>query len=266
MSDATYADNLWWQHAGRVAGAGANTPSAAGEISMWLFEGHPGSGATPTTLVYPTNVTRGAMKQVDPSGGRQKWLCGMAGTQIDSGTFILYDRLAQIGGLSGSISTNQALNSTITRYTNGIGNQLWLEISTVVGSNAGVTAHFDYTDENNNAATTPETKIGGANFQNAQRVIRFGTSVASGSGGKGVKNMTNLKLSATTGATGDLCAVIAHPLMMFSTSQAGVADVHSWIMGNLPVEVLTGACLSLLYIPNGTTLSADFGALHMIEA
>src|SRR6185369_8038135 len=111
MSDSTYADNLWWFHTDRIAGAASVAPTTGAEISMWPFDGHPGSGAAPAAIAYPTNVTRGALKQVDPSGGRQKWLTGMSAVQQAGGSLVLYDRLAHVGGLSSSSTTNQSISS-----------------------------------------------------------------------------------------------------------------------------------------------------------
>jgi hypothetical protein len=265
MSDSTYADNLWWHHTNRVAGAAASAPSAGAEVSLWPFDGQPGSGAAPASIVYPTNVTRGGLKQTDPGGGRQKWLMGMSAVQQDIGTLLLYDRLAHVGGLSSSSTSNQSISSTITRYTNGIGNQIWLELTTAPGSPTSTTWHVDYTDENNASATTNEMGIGASTFNLSQRMLRASLAAVSGAGSRGVKNVTNFKLAATSGSGGDYAVIVAHPLAIIPNVSAGIGDIASWIQGHLPVEILTDACLALLYIPNSTVLPSESGSLHMVE-
>ena len=265
-TDSTLSENIFAHNTGRVNSVAGTTPTAAAEISFWLFDGHPGGAGTPSSLIYPTNDTSGGLQQADPGGGRQKWLMGFSGVIIDGGTLMLYDRLAQQGGLSSSSTSNQSVASTITRYTSGIGNQLWLEISTAASSPATTTFHFDYTDENSASATTPEIKIGAANFNGAQRVFRASLALSGGAGGRGVKNMTNFKLNANSGTSGDYCAVIAHPLAMVPMNLPAIGALRNWMQGVFPQEILTDACLGLVYIPQNTVNAVPFVSLHMIEA
>jgi len=259
-------ENINWFKSGRVAGAAAPTPLAGSMHSRWLEEGVPGHAATPAALLHPTNVSQGGMKQTDPSGGRQKWLTAFSHLFGDAGTILLVDRLAQVGGLSSSSTSNQSIASTITRYTNGIGNFIWLEIDTQPGSPTTTTFHFDYTDENNGSATTYEHQIGASNYNTPQQILIPGLAPIAGVGGAGVKNMTNFKLASSSGTAGDYAAVVAHPLCFASANLAGIMSIANWMQGCLPVEILTDACLQLILFTNSNVYAPSEGMLSMVEA
>ena len=265
-SDSTKSENILFTKTGRVAGAAVSTPLAGSIHSMWQYEGFPSHAATPTTLIYPTNVNQGGLKQSDPGGGRQKWLMSFSHLFVDAGTLILVDRLAQQGGLSSSSTTNQSVASTITRYTNGKGNWLWLEITTQPPSPTSTTFHFDYVDENNANVTTYEHQIGANNYNTPQQVFIPALVPSGGVGGTGVKNMTNFKLNASSGASGDYCAVIGHPLCMASANLADMMSIATWMQGCLPVEILTDACLQLILLTNSNVPGYVEGMASMVEA
>jgi hypothetical protein len=265
-SDSTKSQNIPFTKTGRVAGAAVATPLAGSIHSLWMWEGFPSHAATPTTLIYPTNVNQGGLKQADPGGGRQNWLMSFSHLFQDAGTLVLVDRLAQQGGLSSSSTTNQSVSSTITRYTSGKGNWLWLEITTQPGSPTSTTFHFDYTDENSQSVTTYEHQIGASNYNTPQQVFIPGLVPSSGVGGTGVKNMTNFKLAATSGTGGDYVAVIGHPLCVASANLAGMMGIANWIQGCLPVEILTDACLQLILLTNSNVPGYVEGMASMVEA
>ena len=110
---------LQWHKESRVQGATAATPIAGQAISLWEYEGTPSHGAVPpTTVAYPDNTTQGGWKHTLPGGGRQKWMSALGGFGTAPGLLVLYDRLAHISGLSGTVTTAQtvaASDSSIRR-------------------------------------------------------------------------------------------------------------------------------------------------------
>lgn len=164
-------ENLWFYKVARDGGAAATATIAGRPASLWRYDGSPSAGATPTTVAIPDNTTTGGLKQADPGGGRQKWLTQFAAAGLVAGTLILYDRLLHIGGLSGTTTTAQTVGGTLTRYTDGAGNMVWIEIYTIIGTTA-TTVTMDYTDQGGASGNTSTTvAIGGTGFREVSRVI-----------------------------------------------------------------------------------------------
>lgn len=236
----------------RVAGAAAVIPIAGQPQSLWEFEGSPSHGAVPgTTVAYPDNTTVGGWRQTDPGGGRQKWGSAVGGNSVAQGTLVLYDRLAHISGLSGTVTTAQAVSaSAITRYTNGLGNFIAFEIYTQVGA-TGTTIVADYTDDAGNAGqTSTAVPFGATNNREAQRFARL--SLAAGD--QGVRAVNTVTLAATTGIAGNFGIVVGHELARLNITNPQGGDVRSFLNGSF-IDVLTDACLAWYFVPSTTGVS-----------
>lgn len=257
-------EHLFFYKDARVDAAAANATVAGRYSSLWMYEGNPAGGAAPGAVAAPDNTTDGGLKQVDPGGGRQKWLLGVAASALSTGTLILYDRLLHISGLSGTSAVAQTVGGTLTRYTGteSVGNQIWVEVYTAIGGTA-TTVTASYTDQDGNSATTTATSIGGTGLNEAQRIIPLPLA----SGDTGVRAVASVTLAATTGTAGNFGVTIARPLAVVPLSMVGVGSVRDLISG-LPsiIEVKTDACLALAWLANGTTAPQLFGSLHMVEA
>lgn len=259
-------EQIFFHKQSRVGGAAAAAPIAGRHISLWGYEGSPSHGVTPisSTGAALDNTTQGGLKQVDPGGGRSKWLLGGNVVTNVAGMLILYDRLAQDGGLDGTNTAAQTVSFTPpTRYSDGIGNQIWVEISTIIGT-TGTTATCSYTDQDGNAGqTTPAFAIGATGLREAQRIL----PVPLAAGDYGVQNIANIDLVATTGTAGDFAILLVHPLLYIPVTQAGVPGERNCIAG-FPsvVEIKPDACLALAWMPNTTTVLNWWGQFSMIEA
>lgn len=255
-------ENLFWMKVARVAGAGPTSPVAGRPVSLWKYDGLPGAGVNPTTVAAPDNATAGGLKQVDPSGGRQKFLHCAWGTGLTPGTLVLYDRLLHIGGLSGTTATAQTVGGTLTRYTGGSNNFVFVEINTTIGT-TGTTVTMSYTDEAGNTGnTSPAVAIGATGFREDTRAIFLPLA----SGDKGVQAVASVTLAATTGTAGNFGVVVGHPIATIDIVGAGLPAGRTFAQG-LPgfPEILTDACLSWLFIPFATTVPEFFGGLGMVE-
>jgi hypothetical protein len=259
-------ENLWFTKVARQAGAAATATIIGRAVSLWTFDGNPSAGVAPTTAAIPVNTTAGGMQQVDPGGGRQKWLYSVWATGLVAGSLILYDRLLHIGGLSGTTATAQNVQTTtptpaLTRYTDGIGNIAFAEIYTALG---GTTSSIvmSYVDQADNTQDSPAVVFGGTGFTERNRVI-FLPNAAGDKGIKAVKTVTH----ATTGTAGNYGVTIGHPLAEFAIGAAGVAGWRDFSTGlpGIP-EILTDACLALLWVPATTTAPELIGSLSMVEA
>jgi hypothetical protein len=212
-------DNMFFYKDSRVNAAAAVANIVGRFTSLWQYEGYPAGGAAPGAVAIPTNVTDGALKQVDPGGGREKWKTFAMAAANSAGTLILYDRLLHISGLSGTNTGAQTVGGTLTRNTGGVGNQIWAEIYTQIGTTA-TTITASYTDQDGNASqTTTATAFGGTGLREAQRIIPLPLAA----GDSGVQAVASCTVLASTTTVGDFGITIARPLLSIPCSAAGVA-------------------------------------------
>lgn len=260
-------ENLWFHKVARDGGAAATALIAGRPASLWRYDGQPGAGATPTTAAIPDNTTDGGLKQADPGGGREKWLIQGWASGLVAGTLILYDRLLHIGGLSGTTTTAQNVQTStpspaLTRYTDGVGNIAWAEIYTIIGTTA-TTISMTYRDQSNTASTSPTVAFGGTGFREVSRVIFLPLA----SGDTAIEAVESVTVTASTGTAGNFGVTIGHPLAYIgigASGQAGWRD-YSTGMPGIP-EIQTDACLAFLWIPNTTTAPEVFGCISSVEA
>jgi hypothetical protein len=259
---------IWFGKTGRVAGAAASAQVLGRWTSLWQYEGWPGgAGAAPGgTARNPTNATAGSMFQTDPGGGRSKWLLGGGCAPLLAGTLLVYDRLADISGLSGTTTTAQAITGlSAARYTGtaAAGNEVWLEINTAVGV-TGTTVTASYTNQAGTAGQiTPAIVLGNSGFREAQRMLPM-PLVA---GDTGARSVENIDLVASTGTAGDIGVVIMRPILHLPCPTAGLGALRDLIAG-LPgiTEVKTGACLALAWLPASITSPPEMiGHLMFVE-
>jgi len=246
-------------------GAAAAAANVAGRItSLWAYNGQPSHGATPGAVAAPTNATAGALRQTNPGGGRQLWCTGVWATGLVAGTLTLYDRLLHIGGLSGTVTTAQTVGGSLTRYatTTSPGNEIWVEIYTAIGG-TGTTVTASYTDQDGNAGqTTQATAIGGAGFNEAQRIIKLPLA----SGDNGVRAVASVTVLATTGTAGNFGVTVARPLAVIPVPAAGIGYVRDFVAQQPGIqEILTDACLAWTWQANTTTVPQIHGGVQLVE-
>lgn len=254
--------NVFWHKQPRIAGAAAPSPIAGRPASLWQYDGQPSAGAAPTTVAAPTNATTGALPFTSAGGGRESWMTQAWATALTGGTLILYDRLLHIGGLSGTVTTAQTVGGTITRNTGGKGNFAFAEIYTQIGSTA-TTITMSYTDQDGNSGNTSTGVVfGGTNFREATRAI-FLPLAANDSGIQSIQSVT---LAASTTTAGNFGIVMGRILAYIGVGVAGAAGWRDYITGlpSIP-KIDDGSCLSLLWMPIGTTAPEILGGFSIVE-
>jgi hypothetical protein len=255
---------------GLRAGAAPTAPVAGRLTSLWQWDGYPGAASTtaPTTAVVTTNATNGAFKQTTPGSGKKKYLLGVCATALVAGSIIIYDRLVHHGGMSGTATTSQTTNlpssttPALTRHTDGLGVECWLEIYTLIGS-TGTTVTCNYNDETPAASTSPAFTIGGTGFREQNRLLPMPLA----SGDRGVTAVTDVDLVASTTTVGDLGVTLAFPLLVLPVSLPGVGSLISGFMmgGPWSLGVDSDACIALAWQANGTTIPQVFGSAYFCE-
>jgi hypothetical protein len=256
-------ENLFFYKDARV-GAAAATATVAGRItSLWQYNGSPnGGGEAPTSVEIPTRTTAGSLLQNPQSGSSQKWMLGLTAGALNAGTLTIYDRLLHQGDLNATLTTSQSVGGTITRNTGGKGNQIFLEIYTLIG-NTGTTVTVEYTNQDGvGGRLTPLTVIGGAGYREAQRLIRCPLQ----SGDTGVRSIENVKLTGTTAIAGAFGVTLANVLAVVPlgvTGAGGVRDLIAGLPG--PIEIEPNACLSFYWLANVATAPQIYGSVHFID-
>jgi hypothetical protein len=235
----------------RVDGAAANGTVAGKWTSLWRYNSSMGgSGVQPAATEIPNNTSRGGLLQANPSGSREKWLLGNGMITNAPGALMLYDRLLHNGGLSGIVTTAQSVGGTLTRNTGGIGNQIWIEIYTAIGTTA-TTLTASYTNESGiSGRTTKAVAIGATGNREAQRLIMLPLQ----DGDIGVQEIASVTLAASTGTAGNFGVTLAKPIGLGIAPAAGTGFWRDYVTGlpGLP-KIDTNACIALAFMANSTT-------------
>lgn len=251
---------------GRNAGV-AFVPIGTKPFTGWPFDGQAGGrGATPPTTpaVSPTRATAGAVGQVNPSGGRQKWLASADAFLSERGSARLFDRLSHMSGLSGTAGGAQSISSMsapVGRYDDGLGNSIWLEIVTQIGAVA-TTVTAQYTNTANASHSTQAVAIGGTNDREVNRAIELPLA----SGDTGVKSVQSITLAGSTGTAGNIAVVLAHSIWEVGIGTGRINGRSD--MGDDPgfIESKTDACWYWVFVMASNTLSYFHAELGFLEA
>ena len=222
---------------------------AAGYLaSLWRAVGSPlwGQGAIPGAASTPTDGTAGGIALPDfGSNTARIYRFAPIGTTI--GSFMLYDRLAHMGGLVGNVATSQTVNlDAATAIASGraeAGQIEWyIEIYTDIGTTASNLV-VTYTDVNDVGSKT----ITITGFTGTSPLNRSGRCVQLvPTDGVQIKSVQSVQHSVTSGTAGSygvtarrqLCAVG----QMVANIQAPGTDAISL---GLP-EIKSTSCLEML--------------------
>lgn len=260
---------LWFQKVARIGGAAATAPIAGRWASLWRYDGvcWPG-GAVPTTVAAPTAATTGALVPWANAGGtRDKHLIQAWATGLVAGTLLVYDRLLHVGGLSGTNTAAQAVGGALTRHTDGVGVFAFAEVHTQIGASASAITLSEYTNQAGAGSRAgPAVVIGGTGFREVTRAIMLPLQA----GDTGLRAVTSVDLTVTTGTAGDFGVTLGFPLCFVSIDQAGGCGWRDFSVGLPGIPILAGVdgddvCLAALWQPATTTAPELLGALSFVE-
>lgn len=232
------------------------TSVAGGYISLWASAGQPGAGSlsigNTTTGTIPTDATAGAWLFNNPSSPALSYIARGAAASSVTGTLVLYDRVWHGGSytsVNGNISTSTT--TTIDRYSDGAGVELWAEIATALSATA-TTITVTYVDQGGTGSNSATATLLASSI--ASRMYPF----ALAAGDSGIRQITNIAGSAAP--TGTFNLVMLRRLAEIPIAVAGVAGVFDFAQIGLP-PVTDNACLALFMNTNTTssgTLSGSF--------
>jgi hypothetical protein len=228
--------------------------------SLWTASGYPTGGAAPAG-------TPGAA-YVNAAGGLGAWgnqdpltkhlLSIEAGANRDC-WLMLYDRLVGVGGISLTSTGNKTVSSAaLPRYTDGVGVQAWLEVSTITATPTCVVNLSSYTDHEGNTGASGGTLTFPATVTN---VDTFLGPLPLAAGDLGVRAVSTLNVATASGGAGATSLVLIKPLAYLPlTASLGAALDLMAKLPSLP-RVFDGATLGLAFVATGTNLSTDFWGL-----
>lgn len=240
--------------------ASASTEGAGYYHSLWRGAGQPAAANQPTSGAgdAPTNATLGAMPLTNAGGSNTLYLARASLSSGTIGHFLLYDRLVQTSGLSGTVTSAQDINSTaLTRYTTGEGCQLWIEWYTATGSSQ-VNITVSYTNQAGTAGQS--TTVAFYASPTAGQMYQIPLAA----GDTGLRSVQSITLSATTGTAGNFGITIAKPLVDFPITAANAAIVQDAIAVGMPT-IQDDAALALMVLCSASTQNPIAGTLHFIE-
>lgn len=234
--------------------------AASTYVSLWRATGQPGQGAIPAAAAVCNHSLVGAIgfsQQVAPATSYGAYL--EAATGNSAMTLEVHDRLAHMGGLSGTLTTAQtvgidfsALSSDNLAERIGDANYSdilwWLEWYTATGATA-VTATVAVTY---NDGTTGTLSASLAATRPASFMLPLNGLIPSAGAGKLIRAITSVTLSATTGTAGSFGVTATRPRMTIGCPIANFKFVADWAALGLP-EIYNSSCLFPIVLTSTTT-------------
>lgn len=245
------------------------TQAAGGFSSLWRATGTPAQGAIPGAAAVCTKALTGAFSfnnPVDPVKSylaRGFLLSGNSATDVQ-----VHDRLAHMGGLSGTVTTAQTVNVDVSGSSNNLDArrgdsnysdvQWWIEIYTDIGTTA-VTATVTYTNAAGTSGRTTTVSIGGASPLNQDS--RMFPII--GNGGEFIQSIQSIQ-HVTTGTAGSYGITATRSLGGMSLGLANAGQVYDWALLGLP-RVHDDACLFMVMICGTTSTGALYGTFKLVQ-
>ena len=224
--------------------ASVASQTANSYCSLWRATGQPGQGAIPAATEVCNNNTLGTInfaQQTLPARSYGAYLELATGNAAM--TLELHDRLAHMGGLSGTLATAQTVNLDLSTLlaTDNLSErkgdadysdvQWWLEWYTATGAtvvNATVAVTYnDGTTGNLTAQSLAATRP-------ASHAITLNSLVPAAQSGKFIRGVVSVTLSATTGTAGSFGVTATRPRMAIGSPIANFKFISDWAQLGFP--------------------------------
>lgn len=231
-------------------------------VSMWRATGQPGQGAVPTTAAVCTTALPGAMGFAQQTAPATSYGAYMEVVTSNSAmTVEIHDRIAHMGGLSGTLTTAQTVGidlSTLLSTSNvevriGDANysdvQWWLEWYTATGSTA-TTATVAVTYDDGTSGNL--TAISLAATRPASFMVSLNALIPAASSGKYIRAVNTVTLSGTTGTAGNFGVTATRIRMASMCPVANLKTISNWADLGFP-EIANSACLFPVVLTSTTS-------------
>lgn len=248
--------------------AGISSQVVGSYSSLWRATGIPGQGAVPGAAAVIDDTLAGSFNFINATSGKKLTLAKGNGSFSTTGQYlVLWDRLAHMGGLSGTSTTAQTAGVDVSGSSMNLANrrgrsnyqdvEWWLEWYTATGS-TGVNATVSYT---NAAGTSGQTVVIAIPASTAgSRLIQI-----VGNNGEGIKSVQSVTLSATTGTAGSFGVTATRRVAeMQGSTLANAAMNYTWQDLGLPA-VEDDACLFFGVLTPAAGTGSIAGSFKIVE-
>lgn len=233
---------------------------AAGQwFSTWRSLGFPTQGAIPSTAVTCDDTLQGTIPLPAFSGADCHLLIAALTSSIIVQLYIA-DRLAHMGGLSGTVITAQTVNLAIATpagngrcLSTGADVQWGIEVYTDMGA-TGVNASVAYVDETDTARTAPAISLGAT-----PRAGRFYPIIPLA--GTSIKSVTSVTLSATTGTVGNFGVTARKLLGVLGVNIIYYTSMRDYATLGMP-SLKESTCLEIVGVTSTTSSGIIVGMLE----
>ncbi len=251
------------------------TNATAGAFhSLFRATGQPGQGAVPGAAAVCTNALTGAVQfnqQTDPAKSYLAWFNAVASNPAT--VVEVHDRLAHMGGLSGTVTTAQTVgidiqslegsnNITARRGDSNYSDiQWWLEWYTDTGG-TGVTATVNVTYSDGSTGNLSAISL--AATRRASWMQPLNSYIPAAQSGLYIRAVNSVTLSATTGTAGSFGVTATRPRTLITLNIANKTEVADWAALGFP-EIPNSACLMFIVIAGSTTTGTVRGGGKIIH-
>ena len=249
-----------------------NKTSSATEGSGTFFDlcqtaGIPGAMATPDAAssggTSYTGSSAGGLAFTAPSAGQSTYLASFSVTGTVPGNFYLIDRLWACRGLSGTASATTSVTgmSNITRYSSGVGCEIWYWCITAPSGGGSGTMTVSYTNSDGVSGRTCTIVIGAGTPPPSTGQCVVGSLQAGDKGVQSIQSVTNTSVSFTGGSHG---LFVARRLVTAPIASPSVGASLDGLRTGLQ-QVDTNACLNFLLLCSNTTTGYWVGNINLVQ-
>jgi hypothetical protein len=236
----------------------SSAPEAAGQVvTLWKAAGTPGAGAdAATTPGTAYSSTAGGFTLADQASD-YKFPLGIQAMANQNCTLLLLDRLVSVSGLSIASTGNKTVSSTaLTRYTDGVGVEALLELTTATTASTAVISMNSYT----NTTPTGGRAGGSVTFAAAAQNIDSAFFMPLAAGDVGVKAISTINVG-TAGTSGVVAVTLVKRLAQVGLL-ANIGTIVDFTRGypGMP-RIYDGATLMLAIVAGGTSATTVQGVI-----
>ena len=229
--------------------------------SLWTAGGFPSAGVAPaaTANAIPNSTTLGALPFTNPTGGPLSYLAAAMGfSSSTAGTLIVYDRVLHSAGLNGTVITAQSTTGSTADRGDHIGNQLFIEGYTALGSTAtNVVASYT-----NAAGVAGRTTVSQPLFASFPVAAMQGLPLQAGD--TGVRSVESVTLSASTLTAGSFGVTVVRELARVPIVTANIPAMLDALALGMPVFA-DNACLSFAFVSTSGVTGAVQGLISIAQ-
>lgn len=257
----------------QIGKASLATQVAATPTSLWRATGIPAQGAIPTAAAVCDATTLGAMPLPSRTGGERRIIRKTDILQANANAMLVVeDRLAHMGGLSGTVTTAQSVNLDLSTLGSNMAQRIgaadyseclwWLEWYITTGTTS-VTPTINVTFHDGTTGTA-SIWLNGATAVPASMAASRRAPLISNAAGKFIRGVTNIT-HVTMGAAGNYGVTATRPLTEFTTIIASRTEERKFSLEDGP-PVFDNSCVTLSQIAGTTSSGVVTGPIEFAVA